>query len=159
MGHLYTEQQRMANEALFVALQGEDYISRIDTCLQKGADINAFNSEGRTPLMQAIWVESVARVRYLLGKKPDLLLKDSRGRTAFDLALTMRSGMTRSTIEKLLIEALPNQKQSARAAAAVETAASTAFPPQTGAPEVYPVAAAPAALSKPHRKVIGGFRL
>ena len=102
------DQQRIVNEEMFEALDASDYSDRIDLCLRKGANINARNGEGQTLLMRAVWKESPARVRYVLGKKPDLFMKDDRQRTAFDLNKETRNTSSREDITRLLMLAMPD---------------------------------------------------
>lgn len=119
---LTSEQLRIVNEELFVALDSNDFADRVDLCLKKGANINARDSAGRTPLMVAVWKESTMRVRYLLGKKPDLFLKDSRGRTAFDMNKETHNTSSRTTISQLLLQAMPDAQSPAKGKPAPEPA-------------------------------------
>lgn len=102
------DQQRIVNEEMFNALDAADFAERIDLCLRKGANINARSGSGQTLLMRAIWKESPMRVRYVLGKKPDLFLKDDRNRTAFDLNKETRDVSSRNDITRLLMQAMPD---------------------------------------------------
>jgi len=54
--------------------------------LDAGADPNARNEDGLTPLMNAAWFDCRDSVRELLRRGADPLLRDSRGRSARDLA-------------------------------------------------------------------------
>ncbi len=111
---LSSEQMRIVNEELFTALDSGDFADRIDLCLKKGANINARDGSGRTLLMVAVWKESPMRVRYVLGKKPDLFLKDSRSRTAFDINKETRDANAKVTITQLLLQAMPDAQQPAK---------------------------------------------
>ena len=51
-----------------------------------GANVNAQNKLGLTPLMQAASNNRPELVRYLLGHGADSAVQDSRGRTALDFA-------------------------------------------------------------------------
>ncbi len=119
---LSAEQQRIVNEELFTALESGDFADRIDLCLKKGANINARDGANRTPLMVAVWKESTTRVRYILGKKPDLFLKDSRGRTASDMNKETRDAASRTTITQLLLQAMPDAQHAAKGKPAAEPA-------------------------------------
>jgi len=76
------------NTALSLAAENGD-ISRILDLLKSGAEINAQNSAGRTPLMQACFWGRIKAAQLILGHEPDIYTKDIRGRTA--LALTKQS--------------------------------------------------------------------
>jgi ankyrin repeat protein len=102
------DQQRIVNEEMFAALDASDFAERIDLCLRKGANINARNASNQTLLMRAVWKESEGRVRYVLGKKPDLFLKDPQSRTAFDLNKETRNASARDVITRLLMLAMPD---------------------------------------------------
>lgn len=56
------------------------------TLLDAGAAPNAQNEEGITPLMNAAWFGCCDSARELLRRGADALLRDSKGRTAKDLA-------------------------------------------------------------------------
>lgn len=118
---LSAEQRRIVNEELFVAIDAPNFEERIDLCLKKGADINARNTDGRTLLMVAVWKESPGRLRYLLRKKPDLFIKDSRGRTAFDLNKDTRDQSSRTTMTQLLLSAMPDAQPGDKPSATVST--------------------------------------
>ncbi len=111
---LSSEQMRIVNEELFTALDSSNYAERVDLCLKKGANINARDGSGRTLLMVAVWKESQNRVRYVLGKKPDLFLKDSRGRTAFDMNKETRDASAQVAITALLLQAMPDGPQTGK---------------------------------------------
>lgn len=115
---LSPDQLRIVNEELFTALPAPNYAERIDLCLKKGADINARNTSGRTPLMEAVWKESPARVRYLINKGAALFLKDSSNRTAFDLNKETRDSSAKLEISQILLRAMPDATPGAKPAAA-----------------------------------------
>jgi ankyrin repeat protein len=150
------DQQRIVNEEMFAALDSSDFVNRIDLCLRKGADINARNEHSQTPLMRAVWKESPQRVRYVLGKKPDLFLKDSRGRTAFDLNKETRDVSFRDTITGLLMQAMPDgAPKQGQAAPSVPAAAV----PETGEDILLPPSVNIKNRKKPGGGPSGGFRL
>lgn len=152
------EQLRIVNEELFTALESSDFSDRIDLCLKKGANINARDSAGRTLLMVAVWKESSARVRYVLGKKPDLFLKDTRGRTAFDMNKETRDNNAKTTITQLLLQAMPDASKGQAAAPPPP-----ATPPVAPAPPAEDIMLAPPLQIKSRKKPgggpTGGFRL
>lgn len=101
------EQRRIVNENLLAAV--DKYDSDImNLCLQKGADINTRNADGRTPLMIAVWKDNPSLVRFILSKQPDLFLKDNSGETAYDLIKRVNNAETRRTITVIMLQALPN---------------------------------------------------
>lgn len=152
---LSAEQQRIVNEELFTALESSDFAERIDLCLKKGANINARDGSNRTPLMVAVWKESTTRVRYILGKKPDLFLKDSRGRTASDMNKETRDLTSRTTITQLLLQAMPDAPVAAKGKSA-------AAPAPLAVPEQDITLAPPLQIKnrkKPGGGTGGGFKL
>lgn len=54
--------------------------------LRAGAHVDATDSRGTTPLMQAAWGDQASMVRLLLGAGATPRLKDKSGETAFDMA-------------------------------------------------------------------------
>ncbi|MDP2205443.1 MAG: ankyrin repeat domain-containing protein [Alphaproteobacteria bacterium] len=150
------DQQRIVNGEMFTALDAGDFAERIDLCLRKGADINARNDHNRTLLMCAVWKESAMRVRYILGKNPDLFLKDGGGKTAFDLNKDTRDPSARNTITQLLMQAMPDGAPKPGQTAAPESAAT---PRETG----DDILLAPSVNVKSRKKggggPTGGFRL
>lgn len=154
-----TDQQRMVNEEMFRALDESNYAERIDLCLQKGAQIDALNGEGKTLLMRAVWKESPARVRYLINRGANVFVKDPRGRTAYDLNLETRDVSSRNNITQQLLSAMPD----GRSAPANQTPAA-----QAGQTPAAPKASEDILLSPPlnvkNRKKpggcpMGGFKL
>lgn len=101
------EQRRIVNENLLQAVDKYDS-DIINLCLQKGADINTRNADGRTPLMIAVWKDNASLVRFILSKQPDLFLKDNSGETAYDLIKRVNNAETRRTITVIMLQALPN---------------------------------------------------
>jgi serine/threonine protein kinase/ankyrin repeat protein len=57
-----------------------------EALLQAGCDVNAADSDGRTPLMYAAWYKKTAAVRLLLKAGANIKTKDKDGKTALDLA-------------------------------------------------------------------------
>ena len=59
----------------------------IDKKLSEGADINALNQDGRTPLHQAVFTENVETIEYLIDRGADVNTKNSSDETPLDLAV------------------------------------------------------------------------
>ena len=127
---LNREQQRIVNEEMFMALNESNFDERLTLCFKKGADINARNADGQTVLMQSVWKESTARVRFLLRYGPDLLIKDHRNRTVFDLNKDTRNASSRAEITRMLLSAMPDSSASPAVSAPVaETGSALDVPP------------------------------
>jgi ankyrin repeat protein len=103
------QQKQIVNANLIDAVRESDE-GKIDLCLKKGADINARWSgwRNRTPLMLAAAWGRPELVAFLLGRQPDLLAKDSDGKTVFDLCADTTDEAKRKKINRLLLEALPD---------------------------------------------------
>lgn len=107
-GEEFTEDQaKVVDQLLLQAVESADG-SRIDLCLRKGADIDARNGQGRTPLMLAIWHENPNLTEFILARKPSLFLKDNGGKSAFDHIADVRDGAKRTTITNVMLRALPD---------------------------------------------------
>jgi len=79
--------------ALHVAAEkhfGPDDESFLMQLLDAGADINATDEDGRTPLMAVATGGYVNKVKALLGRGARVTTKDRRGRTALDYARPRR---------------------------------------------------------------------
>ncbi|TAL37257.1 MAG: ankyrin repeat domain-containing protein [Alphaproteobacteria bacterium] len=132
------EQAKVVDKMLFEAVE-EYNAGRIRLLIQKGADINARNDQGRTPLMAAVWKDSVEMVRLLLEFRPKLFVKDNSGKNAFDLIASVRDANAKAAITGLLLGALPdhvrNKAVGPAEAAALAQASSADDPPNvtTGA--------------------------
>ncbi len=101
------EQRRIVNENLLQAVEAYNS-DLINLCLQKGADINTRNIDGRTPLMMAVWKDNTSLVRFILSKRPDLFLKDTTGKTAYDLIKNVTDADTKRAITLVMLQALPD---------------------------------------------------
>jgi len=73
---------KMGRSVLIAALQQGAKAATITHLLEKGANINAQNSEGQTPLMLALNYQPVSVLGVLLDHGAQLEMKDNRGRTA-----------------------------------------------------------------------------
>jgi ankyrin repeat protein len=69
------------NDALFEAIRKTD-AAAARSALDQGADINARNLSGRTPLMMAAVTRNLELVKTLLARKADVNATDSTGMTA-----------------------------------------------------------------------------
>ena len=83
----------------------------IEALLAKGADLEARDKEGRTPLMLAAQYGRTASVRLLLekGAKPDA--RDTHRWNAFMLALLAPSGGVVPTTHDAVLKLLPQPKR------------------------------------------------
>lgn len=85
--------QHEMNEALFDTLEPQDVdLELITHLVNQGADINAINEDGQTPLMIAASCcrkepESYAEIKQLLDLGADKYLQEPSGKTADDLAI------------------------------------------------------------------------
>lgn len=74
----------------------------IENLLKQGADVNALNNDGRTPLHQAVLIRNITAVRELLINGADVNIKDCDGMTPF--ALYIRSNIKKQlTLSKMVI--------------------------------------------------------
>lgn len=104
---MHPEHKRISDEFLLAAVKDYAY-DRIKLCMQKGADINAQDREGHTPLMHAVLKGSPNLTRAVLAHKPDLFAKNKNGSTAFDLIKSVSSSDSRSSITDIMLSALPD---------------------------------------------------
>lgn len=101
------EQRRIANENLLAGVEAYN-TDLINVCLQKGADINTRGSDGRTPLMIAVWKDNPSLVRFILSKQPQLFLKDNSGKSAYDLIKSINNAEVKRTITMIMLQAMPD---------------------------------------------------
>lgn len=101
------EQRRIVNENLLAGVDAYN-TDLINLCLQKGADINTRNADGRTPLMMAVWKDNPSLVRFILSKQPALFLKDNSGKTAYDLIKNVNNAEVKRTITMIMLQAMPD---------------------------------------------------
>lgn len=101
------EQRRIVNENLLAGVDAYN-TDLINLCLQKGADINTRNADGRTPLMTAVWKDNPSLVRFILSKQPELFLKDNSGKTAYDLIRNVNNAEVKRTITMIMLQAMPD---------------------------------------------------
>lgn len=104
---MHPEHKRISDEFLIAAVKDYEY-DRIKLCMKKGADINARDGDGYTPLMHAVFKGSPSLVREVLAHDPDLFAKDKNGRTAFDLIRHVSSADYRGQITDIMLGALPD---------------------------------------------------
>jgi ankyrin repeat protein len=79
----------------------EDSAEMLGLLLSRGADINARDEDGRTPLMVAADVGSPAAT-FLLRRGADPSIKDKKGETALDRARKLRASPDRAAVIALL---------------------------------------------------------
>jgi ankyrin repeat protein len=132
------EQAKVVDKMLYEAVE-EGNADRIRLLMRKGADINARDGQGRTPLMAAVWKDSVQMVQLLLSFKPKLFIRGNDNKNAFDLISSVRDANQKAAITGLLLNALPdhvrNKAYAPAEAAALAQGASADDPPNvaTGA--------------------------
>ena len=73
-------------KALFVAAQSGS-VAGARKAIGNGADVNARDDEGMTPLLYAVWEGHKRIVELLFAKGADASLKNSDGQTPLDLAI------------------------------------------------------------------------
>jgi ankyrin repeat protein len=64
-----------------------DFIEAARLCLERGADVNAVNDAGQTPLHLAVVARDDSFIRFLAERGARLDIKDKQGRTPLDVAL------------------------------------------------------------------------
>jgi ankyrin repeat protein len=161
------DQKKVVDAMLLEAVESVNY-ERIDLCLAKGADIDTRNANGRTPLMMAVWKDDAELVAYVLGKNPALFLKDSGGKSAFDLLPEVRDASVRDEIGTLLLQALPDhvRRKVSDPAEIAEAVRNMPEPPENYAEAGIDVStqhdvslSKPVALGGKKKKPPGGLRL
>ena len=103
-GEMSKDRQEILDRFLLLAVSEKNY-DRINICIKKGADINARNSDKRTPLMLAVLTNHPFLVQFVLAKGPDLLLKEKNGYTAFDF---IQNTSSRDEILNSMLNAFPD---------------------------------------------------
>jgi hypothetical protein len=83
-----TRSQQELNERLFKLIQTEENpIKAVKGVIKDGADIDARDDFGATPLMRAAESEEKEILKYLLREGADVSLEDEDGLTALDYAM------------------------------------------------------------------------
>ncbi|HZO91879.1 MAG TPA: ankyrin repeat domain-containing protein [Chthonomonadaceae bacterium] len=82
-------QHEKANTALIAAVKNND-TAGVMAALNRGADINAKDMNGRTALEQAVVAENVEGVRILLERHANLIIPTSEGTSILSEAIRLR---------------------------------------------------------------------
>jgi ankyrin repeat protein len=96
------ELQKFLNKNLFRAIKGDPQDGELllaSFYLEQGADINAVDKNGNSPIMLAIIYGQVRNAKYLVKQKANLDLRNNNGDTALALAIQERD---RSSVSVLL---------------------------------------------------------
>lgn len=83
-GHKEYETQRYLDESCLDAASRDDY-QGVAHFIQKGANLNAMDSDGRTPLLRAAKCGYITTMRLLLALQADVKVRDNNGNTALHL--------------------------------------------------------------------------
>lgn len=75
-------------------LKSDDYKELIAYMILKGADINKGDSDGITPLMQAVGDRNIDVFNALIVSKADIKARDKRGRSALDIAADLKKRLS-----------------------------------------------------------------
>ena len=78
--------------AVAIAVTEDSSIEAIKLCLERGVDINAFNTNGQTALHSAVARGAEKVVKYLAEHGAKLDMKNKQGRTPLDVALGVGGG-------------------------------------------------------------------
>ncbi|TAL37258.1 MAG: hypothetical protein EPN97_05375 [Alphaproteobacteria bacterium] len=115
-------QQKIVDENFIGGVNANDR-EKMELCLKKGADVNARWPawSNRTALMIATARGREDTLAFLLSRNPDLFLKDSDGKTVFDIVGEISDTATRKKINLLLLSALPDANPAAPEASPEES--------------------------------------
>jgi ankyrin repeat protein len=115
-------QQKIVDENFISGVSSNDR-EKMELCLKKGADVNARlpGWSNRTALMIAAARGREDTVVFLLARNPDLFLKDSDGKTVFDVVGEISDTALRKKINFLLLSALPDPAPATPEASAEES--------------------------------------
>ena len=83
------ERQRILDQDLFLAIEQKSTDTAVEL-LSYGADINARDENGYTPLMYAVAVNDIRFARILIKRGADMKLKSNTGRTALQYAKNLK---------------------------------------------------------------------
>ena len=76
---------------LHIAAQCRSKVEVVQCLVSQGADVNAKDDEGSTPLHHASKFNHIEVVDYLISRGANVHAKDSEGRTALDLAMEVKA--------------------------------------------------------------------
>ncbi|HEV2601497.1 MAG TPA: ankyrin repeat domain-containing protein [Candidatus Babeliales bacterium] len=83
--------ERLTEMSIFEAVRQPDAIKRIKKLLARGADLNAKNQQGITPLMEAAMIGRLDVAQFLVSAGADIDIKDKYGKTALEIAESIKS--------------------------------------------------------------------
>ncbi len=100
----------MLHQTALEAAVTTDYSNAFFYLLQAGADVNTRNSDGRTPLMEAITLgdRNLYKVTALLERGALLAAADNRGNTALAVATASQSPRVAEHLVHVLTRAVPS---------------------------------------------------
>ena len=102
-------QQKIVDEEMFKAVLTAD-VARFQLCLQKGANFNAQDEKGDTPLIIAVrryWYESF--LDYVLSLKPDIFTQNKQGKTIFEVANDITDADAKKKTMSKILKHLPDK--------------------------------------------------
>lgn len=108
MNHI--DKKRNGSTLLHTAVFEND-LSFVTLLLQKGANINAQDKEGRTPLAIASYFGFETMVEHLLKKGANPLIRDEEGKTARHRAMNGWKGVVHGKVARIITEKEAKQRR------------------------------------------------